>query len=231
MRAYFRTRFFPNVMMVAVVAGASVLIAQSPESTATQSQPPVAQPSPSAAPATAPTIAAAPFGEITGTVKAGTVALPGVTVTAANTLTGKKYVTSTEVDGSFKIAVGGKGRYVVRAEFSAFAPITHEIIINEENRAGKADLSMVLLSRAQQAEQQQQRQQIAQQLANAGGRPGLQQLSLTAGEEGAASAAPANESASLAGSGLPNAGLAAEGNNESVAVSGNMGRSEQNLFD
>src|SRR5215471_498383 len=47
----------------------------------------------------------APFGEIAGTVKSGTTPLPGVTVSAANSLTGKKYVTSTDLDGSFKISV------------------------------------------------------------------------------------------------------------------------------
>src|SRR5205823_971768 len=72
---------------------------------------------------------AAPFGVITGVVKSGNVPLPGVTVGAANTLTGKKYITSTDVDGTFRLEVGSKGRYVVRAEFSAFAPITQEILI------------------------------------------------------------------------------------------------------
>src|SRR5262245_10662712 len=91
-----------------------------------------------------PTSVFAPFGEITGSVKSGNAPLPGVTVSAANTLTGKKYITSTDLDGGFKIAVGGKGRYVVRAEFSAFAPITQEIVINEQSRAGKADFSMIL---------------------------------------------------------------------------------------
>ena len=179
--------------------------------------------------------ATAPFGEITGVVKSGNMPLPGVTVTAANTLTGKKYITSTEPDGSFKIVIGGKGRYVVRAEFSAFAPVTQEVILNEQNRIGKADLSMILLSRAEQQaqqQQQQQRQQIAQQMGGAGqGRPGMQQLSLTAGGESEGAGATPNDAASLASAGLPNAGLAAEGNTESVAVSGNMGRAEQNPFD
>src|SRR5215471_16509780 len=176
--------------------------------------------------------ATAPFGEITGVVKSGNMPLPGVTVTAANTLTGKKYITSTEPDGSFKIVIGGKGRYVVRAEFSAFAPVTQEVILNEQNRIGKAELSMILLSRAEQQAQQQQRQQMVQQLAGAaGGRPGMQQLSLSAGSETEGAAPAANDAASLAGAGLPNAGLAAEGNNESVAVSGNMGRAEMPTFD
>src|ERR1041385_1952822 len=69
-------------------------------------QPVVSQPK-VAAPVAA---SATSFGEITGAVKSGNIALPGVSVTAANTLTGKKYSTSTDVDGSFKIAVSGRGR-------------------------------------------------------------------------------------------------------------------------
>jgi len=153
-----------------------------------------------------------------------------VSVSAANTLTGKKYITSTDLDGSFRIVVS-KGRYVVRAEFSAFAPATQEIVINEENRNGKADLAMILVSRAAQEAQQQQQQQLAQRVAAGGGR--MQQLALSAGGADGDSAMPSGNSdaASLAAAGLPNAGLAAEGGNESVAVSGAMGRSEQNAFD
>ena len=35
----------------------------------------------------------------------------------------------------------------------------------------------------------------------------------------------------MAGAGLPNAGLAADGSNESVAISGAQGRAEQNILD
>src|SRR5215469_11518982 len=181
----------------------------------------------SSPPASNSPASAAPFGEITGAVKSGTTPLPGVTVSAANSLTGKKYVTSTDVDGSFKISVGGKGRYVVRAEFSAFAPVTQEIVINAENRNGKADLVMLLASRAQQ---QEEKQQQAQQLGGGGARGGLQQLSLSGGDMGGGGSGNVDV-ASLAGAGLPNAGLAAEGSNESVAVSGAMGRNEMPTFD
>lgn len=172
----------------------------------------------------------APFGEISGTVKSGNTPLPGVTVTAANTLTGKKYVTSTDVDGSYKIEVGAKGRYVVRAEFSAFAPVTQEVLINAENRSGKAELSMLLLSRAQEQEQRQQQRQQAQQLGGMGGRAGLQQLSLSGNDAGTAVSGN-TDTASLASAGLPNAGLAAEGSTESVTVSGAMGRNDMPTFD
>src|SRR5512140_2900448 len=106
------------------------------------SRPAVSEPS-----ANMPSVATTPYGEISGLVKSGNTPLPGVVVSAANTLTGKKYSTSTDLDGSFKISVSGKGRYVVRAEFSAFAPVTQEVLINDQNRSGKADLAMVLLSR------------------------------------------------------------------------------------
>src|SRR5947209_8703076 len=40
-------------------------------------------------------------GTIKGTVKAGTTPLPGVAVTATNSLTGKKYATTTDIDGVY----------------------------------------------------------------------------------------------------------------------------------
>lgn len=153
-------------------------------------------------------------------------------MSAANTLTGKKFITSTDIDGSFKIAVTGKGRYVVRAELSAFAPATQEVMLSDQVRIVRADLSMILLSRAEKAAQQEQRQQTAQQTTSANGRPGLTQLALASGgADSEGSGAPASmDVAGLAGAGLPNAGLAGE-SNESVAVSGGMGRTEQNPFD
>src|SRR5207302_6963278 len=119
----------------------------------------------------------------------------------------KKYITSTDLDGSFKLEVGGKGRYVVRAEFSAFSPITQEILINAENRNGRADLAMVLLSRAQRDAQQQQANDQGNQLAGAIAGLGVQRLSLAAGDGAATPGAASADSSSLGGSGLPNAGL------------------------
>lgn len=190
------------------------------------------------APATSPAAAASAvaYGEITGVAKSGAIPLPGVSISAANTLTGKKYLTSTDVDGSFKIQVTGKGRYVVKAEFSAFASVTQEVLINDENRKGHADLPMILLSRVQQDPQQDSQQsaalQIAQAIAGAGGRPGMQQLQLNRGADASAfSGAAVNDLSALSNSGLPNAGLAADGSNESVAISGAQGRAEQNVLD
>src|ERR1035441_10108463 len=75
--------------------------------TAPMSAPPAAP-----TPAPAPVVTAAPQGgNIKGTVKAGTVPLPGVAVTATNTLTGKKYATTTDIDGAYEMAVPRNGRY------------------------------------------------------------------------------------------------------------------------
>jgi hypothetical protein len=230
-----------GVLIVAVLGmGHSMRAQETAPSAAPSPAPSVVQPAPAAkqdAPAAttfpAPTISSlptssAPYGEISGQVKSANTALPGVIVSAANSLTGKKYSTSTDVDGIFKISVTGKGRYVIRAEFSAFAPVTQEVLINDQNRAGKADLAMILLSRAQKEAQQEQRQQMAQQL---GGRAGMQQLGLSGGGDTGGASVGASDASSLAGAGLPNAGLAADGGNESVAITGAQGRAEQNLFD
>src|ERR1035437_7812459 len=90
---------------------------------------------------------------IHGIVKSGNTPLPGVTVTAANSLTGKKAVTSTEVDGSYSLELTNRGRYVVRAEMTAFASATQEVVLNASSPEQQANFSLVLLSRAPKLEQ------------------------------------------------------------------------------
>ena len=81
----------------------------------------------------APTPSAAPAYEITGSARSGKTPLPGVTVTAANTLTGKKYTAATNAGGKFAFSGIVRGRYVVRVEFMGFAVFTQEIVLNPEN--------------------------------------------------------------------------------------------------
>ncbi|HUK88478.1 MAG TPA: carboxypeptidase-like regulatory domain-containing protein, partial [Terriglobales bacterium] len=70
----------------------------------------------------APAPPAAPAGgDIQGVVRSGNMPLPGVAISAANTLTGQKAVTSTDLDGSYALHVPADGRYVVRAQLAAFA--------------------------------------------------------------------------------------------------------------
>src|SRR5271167_3299874 len=55
-------------------------------------------------------------GTIHGFVKSANLPIPGVTVTAANSLTGQKTVTSTDADGGYSLSMVSDGRYVVRTQ-------------------------------------------------------------------------------------------------------------------
>jgi len=113
-----------------------------------------------AATAATPAVSDASGGTVTGTVKAGTVPLPGVAVTASNSLTGKKYATTTDVNGAFAMTVPRNGRYVMKAELAAFATDTKEVLINAAGQNGGkpaqvAEFGLQLASRVQQQEERQ----------------------------------------------------------------------------
>jgi hypothetical protein len=160
-------------------------------------------------------------GTITGSVKAGAVPLPGVAVTATNTLTGKKYATTTDVNGMFAMAIPRNGRYVVKAELVAFATETKEVLINAAGENGGksaqvAEFGMQLASRAQQEE--------ARQTAASGIGRGIQALSvsgdgLTIADASAGAANTGAQMPSLAGLGGSDAAGA-----DSVNVNGAMGQ-------
>jgi hypothetical protein len=163
--------------------------------------------------------------QITGSVHSGKTPLPGVTLTASNTLTGKKYTAATISDGSFGMTGLPRGRYVLRAEFMGFAAQTQEVVLNPENPSGKADLELILASR-----QQEQTEQRSAAAATAG--RGFQSLTMdstetapSAGESGLAVGAGQNPSANdLAG--LPLNGAGADAPTESVSISGVQGRTQ-----
>ena len=71
-------------------------------------------------------------GRLHGTVKSGNIPLPGVTVTAQNTLTGKRYSTTTDINGAWTLTIAQNGRYVIRTQFAAFAPGAKEAVLNAE---------------------------------------------------------------------------------------------------
>jgi trimeric autotransporter adhesin len=77
--------------------------------------------------------------EISGEARSGKTPLPGATVTASNTLTGKKYSALTGTDGKFTFSGVPRGRYVVRIEFMGFAVFTKELVLNPENPSAKVD--------------------------------------------------------------------------------------------
>lgn len=169
--------------------------------------------------------AVAAGGTVRGSVKAGAIPLPGVAVTATNTLTGKKYATATDVEGNFSMTIPNLGRYVVRAELAAFAPVTTEIRLTAEAAAGTASFSLELLSRAAAAEAATARSSNAglAGLATALGR-GTQSLSISGVAEGLTDASTGSGNAAAA---MPSLGGGLGGDSaatDSVAISGQQGQ-------
>src|SRR5690242_4496567 len=163
--------------------------------------------------------------QIAGSVRSGKTFLPGVTITAANTLTGKKFSAATGLNGAFVLSGLPRGRYVVKVEFMGFAEVTQEVVLNPENPAGKVEAELVLASR------QQQQTNNAGSFAEAS--RGFQNLgmdgALSALSGGAALGGGIGEGIQPTGndiSTLPMGGAGAEGPTESVSISGAQGRSQ-----
>src|SRR5271165_3773217 len=170
----------------------------------------------------APTPPATTF-QITGTVKNGKTVLPGVTVTASNSLTGKKVSVVTAVDGSFTLRNLPRGRYVVRVEFMGFAPQTQEIVLNPQNPTGKVEAELILASRqvepTEQASVATARNRGFQNLAVDNSLSGLGSGGFgTAGGGGVVSASELSS--------LPMNGAGTDLATESVAVAGTLGRAQ-----
>ena len=160
---------------------------------------------------------------ISGTVgKPGGVPLPGVAITAKNSLTGKQYTTTTDIEGNYAMTIPKNGRYVVRVELVGFAAETHEVILNggAVASAKDADFGMELASRAAAAQAQAQQASNATTLQR-----GIQGLNLNtdssnADDATAAGAINANTGASLPSLASLSAGDNADAAADSVAVSG-----------
>ena len=184
-------------------------------------------PSPVPTPQSATTPATAPAYEINGSARSGKTALPGVAVTAANTLTGKRYAVATNSEGKFGMSGMARGRYVVRIEFMGFAAFTQEVVLNPENPSGKVDAELILASR-----QQEQSNNSNAAMAAAG--RGFQSLamdsalsSLAGGNQGlGGTGGLGGNQSSGEFSSLPMNGAGAEGPTESVSISGAQGRTQ-----
>jgi trimeric autotransporter adhesin len=170
--------------------------------------------------------------QISGVVRNGKTLLPGVSVTATNTLTGKKYSVVSATNGTFQFSGLLRGRYVVRVEFMGFATVTQEVVLNPDNPAGKVDAELILASR-----QQEQQSDAATQAM----RHGFQSLAMNSTLSALAGEAPANGGFggnSSDATGMPLNGASVDSPTESVSVSGAQGRtqdfgggSEQDLED
>ena len=165
--------------------------------------------------------------EIAGSARSGKTPLPGVTVTAANTLTGKKYLAASNSEGKFSLTGMARGRYVVRIEFMGFATFTQEVVLNPDNPAAKVDAELILASRQQESSDNAL---AAMALAGRGFQSLAMESTLSALGGGNGDSGGVNGNAGGQNNGdvpsLPLNGAGAEGPTESVSVSGAQGRTQ-----
>ncbi len=187
---------------------------------------------PAGAPAAAPTVAdsqaaAQPVagGRLHGVVKSGNVPLPGVTITAQNTLTGKKFSTTTDITGAWSLTLPQNGRYVIRTQFAAFAVGSQEALLNATNHEQTVDFQLILASRAAQQEQQasgadnlQAAANMIQQLAGSGG-GNVSLMSAISGDT-----ETGNGAEGVSGAQLPSAAGNTDFSSESVSITGQSGQ-------
>ncbi len=152
-------------------------------------------------------------GIIRGQVKSGATPLPGVTVTATNSLTGKRYTTVTDIRGVYAMRIPRNGRYVVRVELAAFAAETKEALLNPGNPQQFLNYTMMLASRSTPSAS-------GRHIPNAAAMRALGALVQAGGAEGAEAAAMGNVQSGVSLSGAAqNSDIATE----SVAVQGQAG--------
>jgi len=165
-------------------------------------------------------------GRLHGVVKSGTTPLPGVTVTAQNTLTGKRVSTTTDISGTWSLTLAQNGRYVVRTQFAAFAQGAQEAVLNAASHEQVLTFDLQLASRAAAAEQAQTNAtenaatQIVQQLTG----NGAQNLSLLSSLSAGTETQGSNGAQGASGAELPQMASNADFNSDSVAISGQSGQ-------
>jgi hypothetical protein len=166
-------------------------------------------------------------------VKSGDTPLPGVTVTAQNTLTGKRFSTITGISGAWALSIPRNGRYVVRAELAVFAAGVEEVLLtaasDAKGREQTVNFDLVLASRAARQEQSQEQRltqgeaqgaqtsQSIRQLAARGAENLSLMSALAAGTETQA------DFSGAAGAELPSIAGNSDFGEDSVAISGQAG--------
>jgi len=210
--------FFALAMIVAGCGSAAAQEAAEPQVRAP------ATPAQSALPAAS----VAAGGRLHGLATSGKVPLPGVTVTAQNTLTGKRYATTTDIAGGWSLTIPQNGRYVIRTQFAAFAAGSQEALLNAASHEQTVNFDLMLASRAaaQQAREAAETgtgataavARAIQQLA-ANGAQSLNLISSMA--EGTETQVAAS---SATGAALPSIAGNSDFSSESVAVSGQSGQ-------
>ncbi len=178
-----------------------------------------------------PAAAVVAGGKLHGVVKSGNIPLPGVTVTAQNTLTGKRYATTTDITGAWSLTIPQNGRYVVRTQFAAFAQGSQEALLNATSHDQAVSFNLILASRAEEQARQAgtnatgtgtdaaARQAFRQMAAN-----GAQSLSLMSALAGGDTEVQAGSSSAGSGAALPSIAGNSDFGGESVAITGQTGQ-------
>jgi hypothetical protein len=161
-------------------------------------------------------------GKLHGQVKSGNTPLPGVTVTAQNTLTGKRFSTTTDITGAWSMAIAQNGRYVIRTQFAAFAPGTKEAVLNATIHDQAVNFNLLLASRATEQQDNESASQLVsssaiRQLAARGAQNLSLMSALAAGTEIQVG------STGEAGAVLPSIAGNSDFGDDSVAISGQSG--------
>lgn len=96
-------------------------------------------------------------GAIHGTVSTGRIPLPGVRITATDSLTGKTYTAATSSIGGYSMNLPQNGRYIVRVQFTVFAPVEKEALLSTSSESQQIDFSLVLASQVAEREKHEQK--------------------------------------------------------------------------
>jgi hypothetical protein len=167
-------------------------------------------------------------GKLHGTVKSGATPLPGVTVMALNSLTGKRVATTTDLTGAWTLVLAQNGRYVVRTQFAGFAQGAQEAVLNAQSHEQTLTFDLQLASRAaaaelSQAKAQTQAETAATQLVQQMTGNGAQSVSLLSALQ-AGTETQAGTGSLSAGADLPQVATSSDFSGDSVSISGQQGQ-------
>ncbi len=87
---------------------------------------------------------------IGGTITSARTPLPGVVISAQGADGRAVDVSASGVDGGYALKIPEPGRYTLKAEFVAFAPLSREVIVDQTSCQARLDLTMTLASRIPQ---------------------------------------------------------------------------------
>ena len=164
-------------------------------------------------------------GKLHGVVQSGNIPLPGVTVTAQNKATGKRYSTTTGINGAWSLNVPPDGRYEIHTEFAGFAPGTQEAVLSAASKDRTVTFSLILASRAaEQHKSESASQQVSKPATRQLARNGAQNLSLgRALEADTETQGDMSGAAGVGGAELPSIAGNSDFGADSVAISGQSG--------